>query len=33
MVKGQRENPDKFPKIITCPNEVLSACTRVLRYL
>lgn len=23
MVKGQRETPDKFPKIITCPNEVM----------
>lgn len=22
MVKGQRETPDRFPKIITCPNEV-----------
>lgn len=22
MVKGQRENKQKFPRIITCPNEV-----------
>lgn len=22
MVKGQKEKPDQFPKIITCPNEV-----------
>lgn len=22
MVKGQKETPDKFPRIITCPNEV-----------
>jgi thiamine pyrophosphate-dependent acetolactate synthase large subunit-like protein len=22
MVKGQKEKPDEFPKIITCPNEV-----------
>ena len=22
MVKGQREKKDKFPRIITCPNEV-----------
>lgn len=25
MVKGQRETPDKFPNIITCPNEVRPA--------
>ncbi|KAH6869693.1 thiamine pyrophosphate enzyme, N-terminal TPP binding domain-containing protein [Thelonectria olida] len=24
MVKGQRENPDKFPRIITCPNEMVA---------
>ncbi|KAF8249891.1 thiamine diphosphate-binding protein [Wilcoxina mikolae CBS 423.85] len=24
MVKGQRETPDKFPKIITCPNEMVA---------
>lgn len=22
MVTGKKENPDKFPRIITCPNEV-----------
>ncbi|GAB1213524.1 hypothetical protein ATERTT37_002674 [Aspergillus terreus] len=22
MVKGQKEKPDQFPRIITCPNEV-----------
>lgn len=22
MVKGQKEKPDEFPKIVTCPNEV-----------
>lgn len=25
MVKGQKEKPDEFPKIITCPNEVSIA--------
>ncbi|KAL5335474.1 hypothetical protein BJX70DRAFT_390655 [Aspergillus crustosus] len=24
MVKGQREKPDEFPKIITCPNEMVA---------
>ncbi|KAM0277679.1 hypothetical protein ACHAQH_005622 [Verticillium albo-atrum] len=24
MVKGQREIPDKFPRIITCPNEMVA---------
>lgn len=24
MVKGQRETPDRFPKIITCPNEMVA---------
>ncbi|WKT50669.1 hypothetical protein QSH57_015639 [Fusarium oxysporum f. sp. vasinfectum] len=24
MVKGQREMPDKFPRIITCPNEMVA---------
>lgn len=24
MVKGAREKPDSFPRIITCPNEVLT---------
>ncbi|KAJ4159432.1 uncharacterized protein LMH87_008334 [Akanthomyces muscarius] len=24
MVKGQRENRDKFPRIITCPNEMVA---------
>ncbi|KAA8895358.1 thiamine pyrophosphate enzyme, N-terminal TPP binding domain-containing protein [Sphaerosporella brunnea] len=24
MVKGQRETPEKFPKIITCPNEMVA---------
>ncbi|KAI5851035.1 thiamine pyrophosphate enzyme, N-terminal TPP binding domain-containing protein [Tricharina praecox] len=24
MVKGQRETPDSFPKIITCPNEMVA---------
>lgn len=23
MVKGQRQSPGKFPRIITCPHEVL----------
>ncbi|KAK1139126.1 hypothetical protein N8T08_001246 [Aspergillus melleus] len=24
MVKGQKEKPDEFPKIITCPNEMVA---------
>ncbi|PIG81607.1 acetolactate synthase [Aspergillus arachidicola] len=24
MVKGQKEKPDQFPKIITCPNEMVA---------
>lgn len=24
MVKGQRETPDKFPTIVTCPNEMVA---------
>lgn len=24
IVKGQKELPDKFPKIITCPNEMVA---------
>jgi len=24
MVKGQRENPDQMPRIITCPNEMVA---------
>ncbi|KAG2850564.1 hypothetical protein PC114_g28922, partial [Phytophthora cactorum] len=24
MVKGQKEMPDTFPKIITCPNEMVA---------
>lgn len=30
MVKGQRENKDKFPRIITCPNEVSPVITMKL---
>lgn len=25
IVKGQRETPNSFPKMITCPNEVFHA--------
>lgn len=24
MVKGQKEYPDKFPRIFTCPNEMVA---------
>ncbi len=24
IVKGQKERPDNFPKIITCPNEMVA---------
>ncbi|KAI9789421.1 MAG: hypothetical protein M1816_006081 [Peltula sp. TS41687] len=32
MVKGQREKKGQFPRIITCPNEVLSDVLSLPRY-